>query len=96
MIQGRIPDSMLYLRYLRLFDMHDTLMFCCGDGTTTCNRLGDPDCLPNYLQFEGSMVRPSLHPRQSSEPPANMKWVPGVSAEHCFGAQGHDALNLVD
>ena len=73
-IQGRIPDSMRYLRYLKLFDMQNTMMFCCGDGPP-CTSPGDTACLPSFLQFERSMVRPSLHPRLQGESPSNMKWV---------------------
>jgi hypothetical protein len=51
------------------------MMFCCN-GTTTCNRLGDPACLPEFLQFDDSIVRPPYDYTtwvQSNETGANMK-----------------------
>lgn len=45
------------LRYLKLFNIHNTRMFCCGDGQR-CTDPRDPACLPSFLSFENSQVSP--------------------------------------
>ena len=75
LIEGAIPDSVRHLRYLQRFNVQNTMMFCCN-GTKTCNGPGDLDCLPAFLQFDDSIVRPPYDFTtwvQSNETGANMK-----------------------
>jgi hypothetical protein len=74
-IQGSIPDEVQNLRYLKLFNIYNTRMFCCGDGQR-CTHPDDPACLPAFLSFENSLVSPPYNYGSSTRPNdtgANMK-----------------------
>jgi hypothetical protein len=45
------------LRFLRRFNVQNTLMFCCNF-TSPCKRKGDPACLPSFLTFQPYSVPP--------------------------------------